>query len=994
MARAHLYRPITNSSGDVLPNTVVRVLQTDATPSLATAVSATVYGSKTGTDLIGATFTATTGVIDLWMDDPQFVTLGLTPPGKQEYFITNVPVVGPQASQGPKGDTGPKGSTGPQGPQGIQGIQGIQGTKGDKGDVGDTGPTGARGATGATGPKGDLGNTGADAYTLAVANGYVGTQAQWIASLKGSTGAQGLKGDTGVQGPQGAQGIPGAVGATGPTGATGPMGPKGDPGAQGLQGLTGATGPTGSQGPIGLTGATGPQGVQGLTGATGPKGDTGSQGLQGATGPIGLTGATGAQGPKGDTGIQGLPGATGATGPKGDTGAQGLQGLTGAQGPKGDTGAQGLPGATGAQGVKGDTGLTGPTGPTGPQGLQGLQGATGAQGLKGDPGATGATGLTGATGPQGPAGPATTDASLLSTGTLPSARLPMITSDKIADLSAIYATTGVAAGKVDKGSMVFNVADYGAKGDGTTDDSPAAQAAANAIKANGGGVLLFPSGKTYRLGAGVDLSSNVTVDFTGATLRKLGPVADYYVFRAGSKGAVDGASNLVFRGGIIRGSFSSGTLTGASITLNKARHVRFENITFTETMLSGHALDLGGCNGVDVVNCVFEGWSPQGTNYVEAIQVDVAYRDGNAVDDGYNGSYDGEPSRNINVRGCKFIPLVISGTTYPAPNPIGAHARVQNTYIENINFEDNYVLGCRLTSDSGPGFDTYIRGWIHFTHSKNVRIARNTFVNTGSVAARVIGCDGFGTGTLLTDVATVGPVSQTITPCPSLDWVIAENTFRGFKSSLSTEPLIRITGHPTGPVYAKGIEVRDNYVEDSCAVLNDASNTGSTFAQISWTDDVKIVNNRVREIRILADVDNSLGVEVSGNRVNRTSWTVCEINACSDVVLGRNKVAAHAGGYHVVASFDVTISDNRLRYMSPVTTSTPNLYQAHMSISSTESVLVHHNNLSGTVARGIYAYTNSKRGRVESNIVLGATTPVDLASTTITDWIQSGTVSA
>lgn len=63
----------------------------------------------------------------------------------------------------------------------------------------------------------------------------------------------------------------------------------------------------------------------------------------------------------------------------------------------------------------------------GPQGLQGLQGA------KGD------TGNAGPQGDQGPAGPATTDASLLATGTVPDARLPTRLAD--AQLGATYAPT-------------------------------------------------------------------------------------------------------------------------------------------------------------------------------------------------------------------------------------------------------------------------------------------------------------------------------------------------------------------------------------------------------------------------------------------------------------------------------------------------------------------------------------------------------------------------
>ena len=49
---------------------------------------------------------------------------------------------------------------------------------------------------GEKGDKGDAGADGKSAYEVAVANGYTGTQAQWLASLKGADGAPGKDGQT------------------------------------------------------------------------------------------------------------------------------------------------------------------------------------------------------------------------------------------------------------------------------------------------------------------------------------------------------------------------------------------------------------------------------------------------------------------------------------------------------------------------------------------------------------------------------------------------------------------------------------------------------------------------------------------------------------------------------------------------------------------------------------------------------------------------------
>ncbi len=145
---------------------------------------------------------------------------------------------------------GPRGSRGQRGARGLQGEQGVRGEKGDKGDsvIGPRGPVGLNGAQGRDGRPGkdgedapritDVefkkegnqvslkfdfdngesietnsvsiptvavgyvgvvgggggGGTGADgksAYEIAVDNGFVGTEAEWLASLVGPQGPQG-----------------------------------------------------------------------------------------------------------------------------------------------------------------------------------------------------------------------------------------------------------------------------------------------------------------------------------------------------------------------------------------------------------------------------------------------------------------------------------------------------------------------------------------------------------------------------------------------------------------------------------------------------------------------------------------------------------------------------------------------------------------------------------------------------------------------------------
>ena len=295
--------------------------------------------------------------------------------------------------------------------------------------------------------KNSSSESGKSAYELAVANGFVGTEEEWLFSLKGERGEPGPigpKGDQGDTGLRGPQGIRGPAGEQGSKGDPGPEGPQGERGERGLQGVQGEQGPKGDKGddgtsvtiagnvdtaaelPTGLgagdagTGYitnndgnlhvwsgtawvdVGPiRGPQGLQGERGPQGEQGEPGTPGAKGAKGDPGADGADGARGPEGPQGEPGERG---PKGDKGDKGDEGPQGAPGPKGDRGEQGLPGQPGTNGVDGLQGPKGDKGDPGPQGEKGDTGARGPQGLQGETGLRGPQGPKGDTGDRGPQG--------------------------------------------------------------------------------------------------------------------------------------------------------------------------------------------------------------------------------------------------------------------------------------------------------------------------------------------------------------------------------------------------------------------------------------------------------------------------------------------------------------------------------------------------------------------------------------------------------------
>ncbi len=220
----------------------------------------------------------------------------------------------------------------------------------------------------------------------------------------------------------------------------------------------------------------------------------------------------------------------------------------GQTGPTGPTGAQGTAGSQTLTGPTGHTGATGPTGPTGPTGAQGAQGTAGSQTLTGPTGPTGiqgTAGTNGITGPTGPTGAGSTGPTGATGGTAP----------------ATYTTTG------DVLQTVYNVRDYGALGNGSTDDTISIQNAINAANSAGGGIVYFSIGNykitsaltgypnIWYLGAGSSYQGNA-----GACINQTGANVDAIRFT----NTTNKNDNVIISGLRIQGP---GTTTGNGIYL-------------------------------------------------------------------------------------------------------------------------------------------------------------------------------------------------------------------------------------------------------------------------------------------------------------------------------------------------------------------------------------------------------------------------------------------
>lgn len=534
-------------------------------------------------------------------------------------------------------------------------------------------------------------------------------------------------------------------------------------------------------------------------------------------------------------------------------------------------------------------------------------------------------------------------------------------------------------------AVAVTVTAFGAVGDGVVDDTPAINDAIASLPSSGGRVI-FPRGQTFKVDGEIRLRSGVVVEAYGATFQKRAGVP-YAVFVSSSGGVAGkyGARDITIRGGTIRGNFVDGQTCGASITLHRAQNVLIEGVRWQEAHVSGHPLDLGGCDGVTVRGCVFEGWKPVvGREYSEAIGVDWSIYLGNQVDPASPGFYDGTPSTNILVEGCRFVPLgyQVNGQNYPSSPPFGSHSRVEGRWLENLTMRDCYVVGGADTT-TATGFAANSRGWLHFMFARGVKIEGNTFVNTSGRACRVIGSYTYDTGVTADRTALADPGSQPITPLPATDWQIVGNRFIGFNAS-AAEPLIFFQGLAGAP--CRKISVRDNQLEDAHpgAYNSSGSAVGTTFVDGSQLAQVVISGNQARSIRSLVYLRSAVDVTVHANQVDTSWWAeVFRFDDCDGVSVRGQQLRDVLGFLYTLRTVRLTVADNDVNIPA-----SPVVGRSSVVACSGAAAFKIRDNIfrcQQALNRGIYVYSTPSLGQVNNNIQTGTyTTKVDATGTSIT----------
>lgn len=514
----------------------------------------------------------------------------------------------------------------------------------------------------------------------------------------------------------------------------------------------------------------------------------------------------------------------------------------------------------------------------------------------------------------------------------------------------------------------FNVKNYGAIGDGITDDAPAIQAAINA------GDIFFPPGTYWTNGAVVLTSAHNGRSITGygATLTKNSGSSSYVVFAGLSNGATgygSGPSNLTMHGLIFRGKFGDATRrTVCAMSLHHSENVLVYNCQFIEAAGGGHRFDLQGCRGITIRDNVFKGFDTYYAElYAEDIQADFSARGGASYAEPILTSYDTLPCLNILVENNKWLPLTIGGTTYPAGNPFGSHGTMVGQYGENFTFRGNYI--------ESPVNDTqaFVPGTLHFIAVRNLIIENNIFVGNGNTNPAIKVYRAISGGTAET-AQQVSSTNVTITPPQVFSNVrITGNIISGYTGG---NDCVRLDGDVAAHAT---IAIVENNIFTNNSPDNGATNSGPLTVNITYTDNVSFRGNKVtgsRRVCVISDGTNIVVAQNTGINIGGNDITVA---TSAQVTISGNTITNNKSyGIYVDTCTDATITGNTLENR---------IYAAIgplLRVSTPVRAIVTGNVLKGLAAtsnKGIEfsgAFTSSL---IANNIAIGFTLPINPTTT-------------
>ncbi|PYI53422.1 right-handed parallel beta-helix repeat-containing protein [Paenibacillus flagellatus] len=226
---------------------------------------------------------------------------------------------------------------------------------------------------------------------------------------------------------------------------------------------------------------------------------------------------------------------------------------------------------------------------------------------------------------------------------------------------------------------------YGAKGDGTADDTAALQAALNESLRWPAATVIVPAG-TYRMTGELYISKNTRLvmdddtvllrDHDGNVMRNYRKEDVFYGY--------DGNGRITIEGGVLDCNATRQPRVCNGIALAHAEYITLRGVTIKDTQ-SGHGAELTGVRHVLFDRCRFVGFMYTSQYYSEAIQLEPALKAGFA-----GQAADHTPTHHVTVTNCFFGASGTPGTV-PWPCGVGAHGAYPDAYFDHIIVRDNVM---------------------------------------------------------------------------------------------------------------------------------------------------------------------------------------------------------------------------------------------------------------------------------------------------------------